>query len=267
MCVLAALQNPVAINISFSVDTIAAVEKNTEIFDLQRCLYDHRNRDSLLQCFCLVIAVGWSAAIDLLNSRLFLNLPSFFFFFFGLFHFCQKHCISLSLSFTLETQNHSSLSLSSSHSPSKTQNPTQTLFISSSLSLSLSDPKSHHHRCLHNNPTTTTKPCRLSDHHLATPIHLVGVTQQPQSTSSPSPHFNPPHKFFLFFYFLLFMFNVLCYLLFCSMCYVQCAVSFFIVCLVIYQDVFQSKTKLIFEPKLFNFSLSLSLYGEILRLS
>ena len=99
-----------------------------------------------------------------------------FFFFFGLFHFCQKHCISLSLSFTLETQNPSSLSLSSSHSPSKTQNPTQTLFISSSLSLSLSDPKSHHHRCLHNNPTTTTKPCRLSDHHLATPIHLVGIT-------------------------------------------------------------------------------------------
>ena len=216
MCVLAALQNLVAINISFSVDTIAAVEKNAEIFDLQRCLYDRRNRDSLLQCFCLVIAVGWSAAIDLLNSRLFLNLPSFFFFFFGLFHFCQKHCISLSLSFTLETQNPSSLSLQLSLSLANPKSHPNTIYFQLSLSLSQTQ-----------NPTTTvaftTTPPPPPNH-----VDSVTTTWQPQFTLlAPPSNRNPPHRLHLisihlisFFYFFIFYYL-------CSMCYVIC---FFVQC-------------------------------------
>ena len=217
MCVLAALQNPVAINISFSVDTIAAVEKNTEIFDLQRCLYDHRNRDSLLQCFCLVIAVGWSAAIDLLNSRLFLNLPSFFFFFLGFFIFA-KNTVSLYLSHSLQRPKIPALSLSLALTLPRRPKipPKHYLFLALSLSLSQTQ-----------NPTTTaaftTTPPPPPNH-----VDLVTTTWQPQSTLLASPsNRNPPHRLHLisihlisFFYFFIFYYL-------CSMCYVIC---FFVQC-------------------------------------
>ena len=169
------------------------------------------------QCFCLVIAVGWSAAINLLNSRLFLNLPSVFFFFWAL-HFCQKHCISLSLSFTLETQNPSSLSLSLALTlPRKPKIPPKHyLFLALSLSLSQTQ-----------NPTTTaaftTTPPPPPNH-----VDLVTTTWQPQSTLLASPsNRNPPHRLHLisihlisFFYFFIFYYL-------CSMCYVIC---FFVQC-------------------------------------
>ena len=96
---IVALQKPVAINTSFCANTMAAVKKNVAICELQRCLYDCRNRDSFLQQFFLVIVVGWTATIDLLTLSL--NLPSVFFFFW-LFIFAKNivslyliHCISL----------------------------------------------------------------------------------------------------------------------------------------------------------------------------
>ena len=96
---IVALQKPVAINTSFCANTMAAVKKNVAICELQRCLYDRRNRDSFLQQFFLVIVVGWTATIDLLTLSL--NLPSVFFFFW-LFIFAKNivslyliHCISL----------------------------------------------------------------------------------------------------------------------------------------------------------------------------
>ena len=165
---IVALQKPAAINTSFCTNTMAAIKKNVAICELQRCLYDHRNRDSFLQQFFLVIVVGWTATINLLTLSL--NLPSVFFFFLA-FHFCQKHCISLShslyLSLTLQRPKIPALSLSSSHSPSQTQNPTTATTF-----------------------TTTPPP---------PPNHVVGATQQPQSTSSLPPHFNPPRELLFFF--------------------------------------------------------------------
>ena len=178
---IVALQKPAAINTSFCTNTMAAIKKNVAICELQRCLYDHRNRDSFLQQFFLVIVVGWTATINLLTLSL--NLPSVFFFFFG-FPFLPKTLylfisFTVSLSNSSKTQNPSSLSLSSSHSPSQTQNPTTATTF-----------------------TTTPPP---------PPNHVVGATQQPQSTSSLPPHFNPPHKFF--FIFLFFIIYVQCVML------------------------------------------------------
>ena len=98
---IVALQKPAAINTSFCANTIAGVKKNATICELQRCLYDHHNRESFLQQFFLVIVVGWTSTIDLLTPCLSPNLPSVFFFFW-LFIFAKNivslyliHCISL----------------------------------------------------------------------------------------------------------------------------------------------------------------------------
>ena len=56
---------PTTINISFCIDTIMVVEKNAAICELQRRLYDRRNRDSFLRRFFLVIVVCWTTTIDL----------------------------------------------------------------------------------------------------------------------------------------------------------------------------------------------------------
>ena len=229
---IAMLQNPTAINISFSADTIVVVQENAIIFDLQWRLYDRRNRDSLLQRFCLVIAAGWTATIDLLTPYLSLNLLSVFFWAFILapLRFCQKQCISISLSFTVSLSFIVSISFTL-----EAQNPTQTLFISSSLSLSFS-----HSPSQTQNPTTiaafTTTPPPPPPNH----VDLV-TSWQPQSTSLvPPSNPNPPCRChlisihlvsFLFFYFI----YVICFFFF----FIQCVIGFFVVCLVIYQNVLQ----------------------------
>ena len=138
---IAALQKPTTINISFCADTIAAVEKNTAICNLQWHLYDHRNRDSFLR----VQFLSYSGRLDRRyrpsNS---LPLPKsslcFFFFYFSfltktLYLSISFHSISLTLR---RPKTHYSLYLSLTLQGPKIppKHPAQTLFIFRTLSLS-----------------------------------------------------------------------------------------------------------------------------------
>ena len=199
---IAALQKPTTINISFCADTIAAVEKNTAICNLQWHLYDHRNRDSFLR----VQFLSYSGRLDRRyrpSNSLPLPKSSLCFFFFLLFIFDKNtvslYLISLYLSNSSKTQNTLfTVSLSNS---SRTQNPTQTpssntIYLSNSLSISLSLSLNHRPKIPPSSPPSQQphhhhQHQTLSSRHLGTPIHLVDATQHPQSTLSPPPHFIP----------------------------------------------------------------------------
>ena len=97
-------QKPAAINISFCSDTIVAVENVTTICELLRRLYDCCNRYYILRRFCLVIVVGWTAAINLYISQnfplFFIVFPLFTFSLFPLipfFHLLQTLTLSISV--------------------------------------------------------------------------------------------------------------------------------------------------------------------------
>ena len=62
--VIAVLQNLATINISFCANTIVAIQKTAAICKLQQRWNDRYNRYPFLQRFFLVIAAGWTAAID-----------------------------------------------------------------------------------------------------------------------------------------------------------------------------------------------------------
>ena len=186
---IAALQKPTTINISFCADTIAAVEKNTTICNLQWHLCDHHSRDSFLR----VQFLSYSGRLDRRyrpsNS---LPLPKsslcfFWLFIFSAFSFLTKtlyisisfHSISLTLR---RPKTHYSLYLSLTLQGPKIppKHPAQTLFIFRTLSLYL--------------------PLSLSKSQTQNPTIITAFTSTPPPPPTPNAQWppsrnpNPPHR-------------------------------------------------------------------------